>query len=405
MEGQALIRLEQTMKRLMGMGFSELERCGPGFATVYLVGGFVRDSIMLRESKDIDVMVAGMPIEQIANILSEWGKVDLVGKSFGVLKFTRDAETIDVAVPRRDSHVEGGGHRDVGVDTDNVGLLDDLKRRDFTMNAMAYSSDGILVDPYGGEKDIYDRVIRCVDDDAFAADPLRMLRGAVFAARFDFEMAMETVKLIRDHSRHISRMSGERLREEMAKAWRENGNARLLTWWLDYTWLYSGMFGLKPKYDVVPGIKNPTLADFFYEVLKWTPDPAMAYFETLKGDVVTANEIRYMWTALAGIPAGEAKRRQALAFSLRKAPGLIHSILLAEAYPKEMRDFRASAFPYDRQHLPVDGNQLMQLGVPQKELGKVFDSLLANIQAGLVKYDKRSILKYVSKVADDTWNK
>jgi len=195
---------------------------------IYEVGGVVRDRIIspVLPDKDADYLVTGMSLEDLCSVLKGYGKVDLVGKSFGVIKFTPDKRfsangktpTFDLALPRKE-YSTGAGHRDFKVDFDyNLKVEDDLSRRDFTINAMAYDlAARKLVDPLGGKKDVKRGLIRMTNRDSFKDDPLRMLRGIQFAARFEFELEKETFESLCRNVQLIRTVSPERIQEEINK--------------------------------------------------------------------------------------------------------------------------------------------------------------------------------------------
>ena len=188
----------------------------------------VRDRIIspVLPDKDVDYLVTGIPLDELCSVLRSYGRMDLVGKSFGVIKFTPDRRssangetpTFDVALPRKE-YSTGVGHRDFKVDFDhNLKVEDDLLRRDFTINAMAYDLAGRkLVDPLGGKKDIKRGLIRITNPSSFKDDPLRMLRGVQFAARFEFELEKETFQSLCQNVELIRTISPERIQEEINK--------------------------------------------------------------------------------------------------------------------------------------------------------------------------------------------
>lgn len=184
------------------------------------VGGCVRDELRGAPPKDRDYLVCGLDPERIKTLLKPHGRVDVVGQSFGVLKFTprgmRDA--IDLSLPRREVST-GAGHRDFLVDADpHLPVEVDLGRRDFTINAMARDCHtGELIDPFGGKRDLENRVLRVVSERAFEEDPLRMLRGAQFAARLDLEPDPDTIEHMQRHAALIATVSPERIALEIVK--------------------------------------------------------------------------------------------------------------------------------------------------------------------------------------------
>jgi tRNA nucleotidyltransferase (CCA-adding enzyme) len=193
---------------------------------LYEVGGAVRDSLIPGQppSKDIDFLVAGIPYQELVSLLRRFGRVDLVGRSFGVIKFTQHAsagfasETFDFVLPRKE-YSTGTGHRDFAVEFDhNLRVEDDLGRRDFTINAIARNvATGEIVDPFSGQEDIQAGLIRIAFPNSFVEDPLRMLRAIQFAARFSFEIEPQTYAAIRDSYSLIKTVSPERIAEELNK--------------------------------------------------------------------------------------------------------------------------------------------------------------------------------------------
>ncbi len=145
----------------------------------------------------------------------------LVGRSFGVIKFSphRDrGAAVDIALPRTEQST-GVGHRDFDVDFDpELPVEADLKRRDFTINAMARNlTTGAIIDPYGGQADLKRRVLRQVFPEAFPEDPLRLIRAVQFAARLNFTIEDETWQAMREHAHLIATVSPERVIEELRK--------------------------------------------------------------------------------------------------------------------------------------------------------------------------------------------
>lgn len=195
---------------------------------IYEVGGFVRDSLLRRKVafKDHDYLVTGIPFDRLQAILKRFGRVDLVGRSFGVIKFTpyereestEIAGTCDISLPRAEKST-GIAHTDFEVDFNpDIPVEEDLLRRDFSINAMAKSlADDELVDPYGGQNDLDNRIIRQVSENSFREDPLRMLRAVQFAARFEFTIEPKTYQALIDNVELIATVSPERIAEELNK--------------------------------------------------------------------------------------------------------------------------------------------------------------------------------------------
>lgn len=160
-----------------------------------IVGGWVRDRLMGRESKDVDIEVFGVPADRLHRILESLGRVETVGESFQVYK----SGDIDVSLPRRESK-SGRGHRGFDITGDPaMELAEAVGRRDFTANAIAWDPlSGEYLDPCDGRGDIERRLLRVVDPATFGDDSLRVLRAVQFAARFEFALDDVARGLCRD---------------------------------------------------------------------------------------------------------------------------------------------------------------------------------------------------------------
>ncbi len=208
------------MCRLSGEVVDDILEAG----RIYEVGGAVRDQLLYGslQEYDLDYLVTGVPYDRLSAILRRHGRVDLVGRSFGVIKFTQMVKgrplTFDITLPRTE-HSTGTGHRDFEVRYDpNLPVEADLVRRDFTINAMALALDTQeLVDPLEGRGDLELRQLRIVYPDSFKDDPLRMLRAVQFAARLEFSVELGTFQLMRQHAELITTVSPERIAEELNK--------------------------------------------------------------------------------------------------------------------------------------------------------------------------------------------
>lgn len=177
-----------------------------------IVGGWVRDRLMGRPSKDLDLEVYGIPAERLRTLLERFGPVNAVGESFTVYKVAE----VDVSLPRRESKT-GRGHRGFTVTGDPfLSPEDAARRRDFTINAIAWDplTDN-HIDPYEGTRDLRARVLRAVDRDTFPEDSLRVLRAVQFAARFEFSLDDDTAEICR--SIPLDDLPAERIWGEVEK--------------------------------------------------------------------------------------------------------------------------------------------------------------------------------------------
>ena len=187
--------------------------CAGGRA--YYIGGCVRDRLMGKEPKDIDIEVHGLYPAELREILERIGEPLEYGASFGI--FSLKGLDVDIAMPRKEQ-ATGRGHRDFDVEVDPfIGIEKAASRRDFTINSiMEDVLSGEIADPFGGKDDLNRGIIRHVRSESFVEDPLRVFRAAQFASRFGFKVADETVELC--SRMDVSELSAERVEEELKKA-------------------------------------------------------------------------------------------------------------------------------------------------------------------------------------------
>jgi tRNA nucleotidyltransferase (CCA-adding enzyme) len=200
------IQLPQKVNTIIG----ELKKHG---FDAYAVGGCVRDSVLGREPQDWDITTSAKP-QQVKEIFHR--TVD-TGIQHGTVTVLLDKEGFEVTTYRIDGEYEDARHPKDVIFTSN--LLEDLKRRDFTINAMAYNEEAGLVDAFDGLGDLKRHVIRCVGDatERFTEDALRMLRAVRFAAQLGFDIEEDTGEAIRHLAPNLSKISAERIQVELVK--------------------------------------------------------------------------------------------------------------------------------------------------------------------------------------------
>jgi tRNA nucleotidyltransferase (CCA-adding enzyme) len=182
------------------------------------VGGAVRDALLGIKPKDIDFEVYGLSYDQLGAVLKKYGRADLVGKAFGVIKFVGpDGGDFDFSLPRKDSKA-GVGHKDFNVEVSSeLSPKEAAARRDFTINAISYDPiTGEIIDPYNGKEDLENKILRHTSE-AFSEDPLRVLRGMNFIGRFGFDIAPETAALAKSIKDEYKYLPKERVYEEFKK--------------------------------------------------------------------------------------------------------------------------------------------------------------------------------------------
>lgn len=183
----------------------------------YRVGGSIRNQLLRLAPKDMDYCITGLTEEEF---LAFFPEAQQVGKAFPVFLLTIEGEPCEVAFARTEKKV-GLGHTGFEVfSSPAVTIEEDLARRDFTMNAIAYDiRNDKLIDPFQGRLDIEDRVIRATSD-AFKEDPLRVYRAARFSAQLGFRISTETFAMMADKDLHadMETLSAERVMAELEKA-------------------------------------------------------------------------------------------------------------------------------------------------------------------------------------------
>jgi poly(A) polymerase len=262
-EASGLVVLLEKLSRLL----AEQETCG------YVVGGFIRDWVLMRQTHDIDIAVRGDAIrlaEKIARSLS--GKFVLLDADNGIARIiaVQEQEQWQVDFSSLEGDIEA-----------------DLARRDFTIDAMAIELADLillvkgkrqeeleLVDPFGGRKDVEEGIVRAVSEQVFEADPIRLLRAARLAAELDFSIEPETENLIRRYHGLVARVPGERVREELLRLLCLPGSARFLRY-LDELSLLTVLI---PELDSCKGVDQPTT--HFWDVFDHSLE-AMAAVEFL----------------------------------------------------------------------------------------------------------------------------
>ena len=166
-------------------------------AQAIIVGGAVRDHFLELPCKDYDIEVYRLEnIETLEQILSHYGSVNLVGKSFGILKFVYEGEEYDFSFPRREQKV-ATGHKGFDVVCDGFMSFEEAAlRRDFTINALGYDVEQeAFLDPFGAKEDMESKRLRHISSKTFVEDPLRVYRAVQFVARFGYALEKETFAL------------------------------------------------------------------------------------------------------------------------------------------------------------------------------------------------------------------
>ena len=305
------------------------------------VGGCVRDWMLGRPSKDLDLVVEGEPEPLLALCRTRWGAAVQAFGMFGTYRlFLNDGFRLDVARARRETYASPGALPWVRPAT----LEEDLSRRDFSVNAMALVlPERRLLDPMGGQRDLLRRRLRILHPASFRDDPTRIFRAARFAGRFDFRVESGTQKaLVAAVARgHLAKLSRERLRQELWRVLQETDPLpalRLLKRWRALDAIQPGLrWSLRSFAETDPAIRLGVLAG-------------------LQGEQSDS--------FLAGLHADRV-----LAQAIRRALGVVRD---RRAPRMPLSDFERRVVRGLRPHLPesalqplmAGGDDLKQLGLP-----------------------------------------
>lgn len=253
---------------------------------IFVVGGFVRDFMMRKTSKDQDFVVVGSTHEEMIGL----GFKLIEAQSFPV--YHHPLSKHEFALARKEKRT-GVGYHGFVVDTQNVSIEEDLERRDFTMNAMAIECDvdavlefgvhvpldkdnNVFIDPYGGHIDIRHQRIRHVNPVAFKEDPVRVLRGCRFAARYSFSIDDHTFALMNEmrEAGELDHLTKERIWLEVSKALTEDNYIRFFEYmhWLQLDFVINRIFNYEAMIQNVPTHYNLDIAQklaniLFYETM------------------------------------------------------------------------------------------------------------------------------------------
>ena len=417
----------EALKILKSLGaIKELESLG---GEIFLVGGIVRDHFINKKSKDIDIIVRLVDEETIKTVLEKHGTLasgdedGKTGASFGVFKFFPNEikldEAIDIALPRterlmtdsefKEAVAKGelkahNRHKAFVVTSDHMlEIEEDLKRRDFTINSIAMTLLGIIIDPFNGMDDLKNKILRATSTQAFSDDPLRMMRAIQFGSRLGFEIEHLTWDMIISNREDIKHITGERIITELDKIF-EKGNIALGFQLLIKSGLgfilfpNSFNFPFEKTHGFISLIK--TRADFFSFLVKDGDE----FKKTLKGDVDTAkgiDSIRIIETGLLESlnSVNKTELRHLVFKALNKSKSVLDSGLV-NSNPELFNiisEFIDGDMPKSSKELAVNGHDLLELGLIGADIGKAQKNMISAVFTGEVKNEKESLFSFLEQ--------
>lgn len=316
----------------------------------WCVGGCVRDGLLGRVPADWDVAASANPSE-IVRCFPE-AELILAGFSHGTVGVAGPEGVVEVTTYRIDG--ASADHRHPGKVRFSSSIKEDLRRRDFTVNAMAYHPERGLLDPFGGEKDLREKILRCVGEPErrFDEDALRMLRLLRFAAVLDFRVDPASISAALRQKDLLAGLSAQRVREELGKLLCGKALRRVL----------------EEGGELVSAVLPEVEAERVIDVLEAVPPE-----ESLR------------WAALFRDCREEMAREilSRLRFSKKKARSIL----------RERSGLRGEE-RMSRSQLAINGGDLMALGFSQGEaLGRALDVLLGEVEAGRLPNQKEELLR------------
>ena len=372
---------------------SQIYRSG---GKIYQIGGAVRDELIGKISKDLDIIVVGLEMDELENILRRFGRTDAVGKSFGILKFKphgfdKDDEPVDVSVPRVDSKSTGSGHKDFEVQLGKgITLSQDQLRRDFFMNALAKDIEtGQIHDvEEQGMDDIKKKQVRMISPRSFQEDPLRMIRAIQQASRFEFTIEPKTMEEIQKNAHLIKTVSPDRFMEEFKKLFVKSRRPSIGVRLLNETGIMKEMFPTlkhsKEDYEAMDRLNKEEFPAFMTMFLHpiGTPSEVLDAVQQLR----SSNELGHIIghaTAFLGQHGASPSDLDLVKFNMTVKPEVLHTIdVINKSYGKRanlvdrLDKMRRDKIPTNLKELSVRGDTLLSLGLKGQQIGKALDMML-----------------------------
>lgn len=335
----------------------------------YAVGGCVRDYLMGIEPKDVDFCTNATPAQMREIAKSSDITIIPTGEAFGTLTFRfEDGTQFEITTYRNDGRYEDGRHpKEVSSSTS---LIDDLSRRDFTCNAIAYNPEKGIVDPFKGKEDIENGIVRCVGNakDIFDEDALRILRLLRFALRYDFTIDTNAFVSAMMCADNIDYLSGERIGKEL----KEIFNYKLYLMYEDYDTireLFDKVLRRVFPYHTIFAedlmqITNP-LARWYYVFREKVENYTTSELHRLALDSKLVNGVKNIQRALTRIRDGERIEKAVSDIKTIEEIKAFRECLNHEGFDKYEKDRFIELLVYDIPHtieqLAITGNDVMKI--------------------------------------------
>ena len=364
----------------------------------YIVGGCVRDSLMGKSPVDWDITTSALP-EQTNKVFADHRTID-TGMRHGTVTVITEDMPLEITTYRVDGAYSDGRHPDAVTFTPS--LKEDLRRRDFTVNAMAYHPKHGIVDCHGGQADIRNRIIRCVGDpeERFREDALRILRALRFAAVLGFHIESETANAVHKFSTHLRNVSIERITAEFKRLICADGAIQIMDAFRDVMSIFLPEMTFCDDFSLlsrVPETLHVRLAALFYSA-DIAPDTAVGMLERMRFDRRTIQNVLLLLSFRVDDLLTEKQYFLRLLNYL--GPELIFDYLaLKEADPHTVsraKELLTQNPCYKTSMLAINGNDLLDLGIPAgPEVGAIMSDLLNAVINGACINEKDALLSYL----------
>lgn len=365
----------------------------------YAVGGCVRDSLLGRQPKDWDITTSARP-KQVKSLFRR--TID-TGILHGTVTVMQDGAGYEVTTYRIDGEYADGRHPKQVVFTPD--LLEDLKRRDFTINAMAYSHKTGIVDAFGGIEDLNRRVIRCVGNpvERFEEDALRILRAIRFSAQLDFSIEKETCNAVMEIGPNLSKVSKERIQAELTNLLQSGRPEKIKeVYEMGISQYISPAFSQVPwqNFQVPDGLSSEKYVRWGAFLRMAGPDMAVQVLKDLKMDLDTINRVKVLASWAGREVKAEAEEvRRAMSKMLPEVWDVLAEL---NGYGEKVRclteEIRERGDCLDLKHLAVNGQDLIAAGIrPGKEMGRALEELLDQVLKDPERNQKEVLLEYFLK--------
>ena len=373
----------------------------------HVVGGSVRDAVLGRERGDYDITTNALPEETKA--VFDGYRIIETGIKHGTVTLVLDGEPYEITTYRLDGDYKDNRHPDSVTFTSLLG--EDLMRRDFTVNAMAYNPDTGITDLFGGRQDSADRLIRAVGDPykRFDEDALRILRALRFAAVLDFEIESETAVAVRSRAHLLSSISKERIYTELKKLVMGVSALKILTEYADVIApLTCGLLIENvPKKELFDKSELQTRFAALFLLNSDSPsEHGYRVLTELKTDKLTRSGVSDTLRVYKDIDFKDetAVLRHLADYGAELTLSALRLGVLIEKFGEREEALYLSALasgkPYAISQLAVRGNDIASLGVRGEKIGEALKKLLYTVIDGRVENEREALLEYLKKTKE-----